>query len=489
MKPTARSTALAMLAIMALGLAVRVWQLPNESPWWDEIVCLRHLSAPSLVSFISGVRHDDPPMTPGYFTAAYAWACAISPSVISMRYLSVFLAVTTMPLLYAFTRMLYGVSAGLIATLAFSLSMVHVYFSQEVRTYSFVTFFALLSAYALARALREDRRAWWITHLVVNALLTFTHLFATILFGVEGLLLLCVARTRPRAVSIWFGLHLLYGALLAAWLHSIDLGTVHEAANWMVTPGWREALVALNVFAGGRASNENPAAHMPTGVSFDWVFAGLVYGVVAWFAITRLRDRTNRREALTAAALLAWAVIPLGVLAVASYVWRPCFVYRYVLYSSLPVCVLFGAGVAALPRRWLRYTLPGCFAVLALHQASAVLAGPFRADWHGVGTYLAERLKNEDRIIVFQSLNRTSLEFNVSLPPDQVGCVEVWSSACDAIMEGLAKGGSVWFAVWLWTPPSKFETCFKQNGLTVESVDFKGWPNVRLFRITRPTTQ
>ena len=225
-------TLAALLAIMLLALALRVYQLPHESAWWDEIVCLRHLTAPSLPAFISAVRHDDPPMTPGYFTTAYAWAHAVSPSVTSMRGLSILFGIATIPLLYAFARLLYGARAGLIAALAFSTSMVHVYFAQEVRTYAFVTFFALLSAYTLARApARESRRAWWAAHLATNALLTFTHLFATILFGVEGLVLLCVLRSRPRAVSVWFGVHVVLAALLAAWLHTIDLGTVHEAGE------------------------------------------------------------------------------------------------------------------------------------------------------------------------------------------------------------------------------------------------------------------
>ena len=173
----------------------------------------------------------------------------------------------------------------------------------------------------------------------------------------------------------------------------------------------------------------------------------------------------------------------------ASFAWRPCFVYRYVLYSTLPLCVLFGAGVSAIPKAWLRGVVLACFIALAGYQASALATGPFRADWGSVGQCIADRLAPRDNVVVFQGFNRVALEFDAPLPPQQVDSVEVWSAACDAITEGLRPGGAVWFPVWLWTEPTKFEACFRANGFAVEETDFESWPKVRLYRITRPGQQ
>jgi hypothetical protein len=477
-------------AVMALGALLRSYQIRNESPWWDEIVTLRHLDAPSLPAFISGVRQDDPPMTPGYFSVAYAWARAVSPSVTSMRLLSVLFSMAAFPLIFDLTRNLYGARAGVFAALAFALSMVQVYFAQEIRTYSFITFFALVSACTLTRALRGGGRLWWAAHLATNALLAFTHLFAMILFGVEGMLLLLFARSRPRAVPVWFVVHAVLGVSLALWLGSVDMSAIRGAAGWMVTPGWKEAVMAFVVFAGGRASNENPATHLPTGVSLDWALAALVYGVVAWFVAARMRDfrRTrNGRDLAPTIALLTGLIVPLGVLGVASYVWRPCFVYRYVLYSSLALYILFGAAVNALESRRWRVGVLIVFMTLSFHQLSAIAVGPLRPDWRGAGEYLAARVSPDDEIIVFQCFNRTALEFDATLPPGKTRCVEVWSEACDAVKAGFNSGGSVWFLVWLWTEPDKFEACFRLNNFGVETTDFKGWPNVRVYHLTRPS--
>ncbi len=475
-----------LLLAMALGFALRVYQLPDETPWWDEIVCLRHLDAPSLTAFIADVRQDDPPMTPIYFTTAYLWAQAVSDSVVSMRLLSVLFSIASIPLLFAFTRLLFDTRAGLVSAYAFSISLVHIYFAQEVRTYAFITFFALLSAYTLARALREDRGFWWIAHIATNALLTFTHLFSAVLFGVEGLILLCLARSRPRMVSLWFAVHLLLALLLATWLRTVDMTTIHRAANWMVAPGVREAAVALNILAGGRFSNENPARHLPGGLSLDWLLAALIYGVIAWFVVESLRRRnasTAFSPAVTSLALVAWLVLPLCVLGVASFVWRPCFVYRYVLYSSLALCTLFGAGVSAIPRPWARRTVLACFALMACYQLTAIGGGPFRPDWRGAGEHIEARLQPADTVIAFQPLNQVALEYNSLLPRAQIMGAQVWSEVCDAIPPALEKGGAVWVAVWLWTPPTKFEDFFRSQNLAVESTDFQGWPNVRVYRV------
>ena len=48
----------------------------------------------------------------------------------------------------------------------------------------------------------------------------------------------------------------------------------------------------------------------------------------------------------TGTLLLLWLIVPVVIVYVASMVWHPCFRYRYMLYSSLPVCILAGAAMS-----------------------------------------------------------------------------------------------------------------------------------------------
>jgi len=108
----------ALAAVVLVALLLRTWQLANESPWWDEIVTLEILDAPSVVEFVQLEWAADPPMTPGYFVLAYYWSRLAGASTIAMRWLSVLLGLVALPLTYVLARRLYNPTAGLIAAFA-----------------------------------------------------------------------------------------------------------------------------------------------------------------------------------------------------------------------------------------------------------------------------------------------------------------------------------------------------------------------------------
>jgi hypothetical protein len=171
------------------------------------------------------------------------------------------------------------------------------------------------------------------------------------------------------------------------------------------------------------------------------------------------------------------------MLAVASYVWRPCFVYRYVLYSSLPLSILLGGAFPAMRARSAKVCLGGLLALCALHQAAAVTAGPFRPDWQSVSRYLEAHATADDRVVVMQDINRWAFEFNTTLPRAQIQCAPVWSAVCGPVVEAHHQGRAAWVIVWLWSDPGNVEACFTKNAYPCTVQDFAGWPRLRLYYV------
>ena len=484
-----------LLAILAVAFGVRIYQLANESAWWDEIVSLECLNAPSMADFVRCERASDSPMTPVYFALAYYWSRLTSTSVTSMRLFSIFLSLLTLPVLYLLTRKLFDSHAGLIASLAFSLSLVHIYYAQEIRVYALVTLLALCSVYALWRALEEEKALWWGLHLLANALLVFTHFFTLLLLAAEGLFLIWDKGLQPfvprphcirrrQAIIAWFASSAVIVLLLVAWLSTARAADMRQAASWMVKPGLREIAMVALVFCGGRASNENPATHLPSGFSLDVVLAMVVTGAITWFAVrTWLRRRDDPQPLPALGLLMLWLTAPPLMLCAASYVWRPCFVYRYILYSSLPIYIIIGAVFSSVRTRRTRVILGCALLLLYGHQATTLLVSPFRPDWRSAGRYLESHAGANDLVLVFQDLNLTALSFNTALPQSQMQCVPVWSAVGEPARRAHDAGRVVWLAVWLWTSPANIEGCFAREGLSFDFRDFQGWPNVRLYRI------
>jgi hypothetical protein len=184
--------------------------------------------------------------------------------------------------------------------------------------------------------------------------------------------------------------------------------------------------------------------------------------------------------------MMIWLFIPPAVLCVVSYVFRPCFMYRYVLFSSLPVYVLAGAAVAAIRGSRMRAMFVAVILILYAHQLSALTVGPFRPDWQSVSRYLESRTSPEDAVLVFQDINLIALEFNSTLPKNQMQYISVWSELCGPVMKAHTAGRDVWFVVWLWSDPDNLEACFVSNRLEFSYTDFKGWPNLRIYHVPAP---
>ena len=478
-------TCLLLAAITLIALGLRTWRLGGESAWWDEIASLQYLNAPTLADFLARERSTDPPMTPVYFVLEYGWSHIAGTSVASMRLLSVFLGLLTIQALYLLARKLYGSGAGLFAALLLALSLLHVYYSQEIRVYSLVLLLSLLSMYAFTAFLERGRLAWCAANALANALLVFTHLFAVQLLAVQACFLVLRHARKTRLLLPWFAGAAVIGAALALLVSHINTAALGSAASWMVKPGLRDIAMFGLVFAGGRASNENPAAHLPTGVSLDIVLAAILLLLITGFAIRSWTSFPRKRESSGPhlALLLLWLVLPPAILLVASYIWRPCFVYRYVLFSALPVYLLAGAALAGIDRAWLRRVLLAAIVALYAHQLSALAIGPFRPDWQSVSRYLESNTAPRDEVLVFQDINQIALEFNARLPREQMQAIPVWSELCGPVLRAHGEGRAVWFVVWLWSDPANLEACFAANKLNFDYKDFAGWPNLRVYRV------
>jgi hypothetical protein len=183
--------------------------------------------------------------------------------------------------------------------------------------------------------------------------------------------------------------------------------------------------------------------------------------------------------------LVLWLLVPGLILCVASYAWRPCFVYRYVLYSALPFHILLGGAIAAMRSIRVRTVVLAVFLALYGYQLSALSVGPFRPDWRSVSRYLESNVSPDDQILVFQDINLVALQFNSTLPETQMRHIPVWSEVCAPLVEAHQQGRDVWLILWLWSDPSNIEACFPTHGLAYTKTDFKGWPNLRVYHVPK----
>ena len=280
----------ALLLILLIGFATRIYDLDRQSMWSDEGLSYYRASLPpgdilqNTITIDGVVTRDTNP--PFYFLLLNLWRQFAGESVSSLRLAGALAGWLAVPLMFVLGAAAYDEKVGLAAALLMAISPFDVWQSQVLRNYGLLVTLNLFAVYGLMRfvfSASKDKGNWrWLALWGAASLLgIYTHYFGFLVFAF-GLLVLMVAffqryqgqrlLGRPRLL-IGLGLvFLLVGpATMIAFerfrqgqqfdFFPVPLGTViHHAASAFgigVTPSltfpWTMLLPAIILFFAGLA--------------------------------------------------------------------------------------------------------------------------------------------------------------------------------------------------------------------------------------------
>ncbi|HEX7588224.1 MAG TPA: glycosyltransferase family 39 protein, partial [Anaerolineae bacterium] len=177
--------------VLFVAFSLRVFRLDFQSLWYDEAFSF-YLAQFSLADITARTAADIQP--PLYYYLLHFWTLLASQREFALRFFSLYFGMLTIPLLYVSARRLFtNRVAGLAAAALASLSPLYIWYSQEARMYTMITFLLLLSSYALLRALavsptEETRRfgwRWWAVFSLANIAAVYTHYFAFVIIAFQ----------------------------------------------------------------------------------------------------------------------------------------------------------------------------------------------------------------------------------------------------------------------------------------------------------------
>ncbi|MCX7839127.1 MAG: glycosyltransferase family 39 protein, partial [Anaerolineae bacterium] len=154
-------------SFVLLAFVLRVFRLDAQSLWYDEAFSV-YLAHFDLATIAARTAADIQP--PLYYFLLHFWITFAGDSEFALRFLSLVFGVLTIPLMYVTARRLFDATTACIATLIAALAPLYVWYAQEARMYTLITFLLLLSSYTLWRALTESPLAarWWIVFTLAN---------------------------------------------------------------------------------------------------------------------------------------------------------------------------------------------------------------------------------------------------------------------------------------------------------------------------------
>ena len=266
-----RRTGVALAILLAVGGAIRMGLVYQQSLWVDELFSLAMATGHSLEhpadqadpaqgdyvelpdpappgEYSRYFDHDSPPASLGrvlravflsetspplYFLLLYPWTLVLGTGDAALRWFSVVWALACLPLLWSLARQLGGRSAQWPACILFTFSPVCVYYSTEGRMYSLVWFWAVSSVWLGLDLRRKGWRPWsFLLWVAAGALGLLTHYFFAFVWAAALAWLLFTPGRFPRW-GLLAGVCLV-GLIIWPWYRVLP----ESIAHWRVTSNW-----------------------------------------------------------------------------------------------------------------------------------------------------------------------------------------------------------------------------------------------------------
>jgi mannosyltransferase len=339
--PLLRSrTALALVAIVAAGAALRFATLGHQSYDHDEAATLLVLR-PSLGATWHAIvnMERNPPL---YYLLAWPWTRLVGAGEVGLRSLSALFGVLAIPAAFLCARELAGRRAGLIAAGLVALNPYLIWYSQEARSYALLVCLSTWGLYAFLRAMREPSRKTLALWALASALALASHYFAAFLVAPEALLLVALARPRRWAVAAAAavtGVGLALAPLAAA--QAGNGGGESVFLRWPPAAAAFDAVVELGGSAEPHGLDGTPGLQILRALGLALAVAVVALGV-ALFVRAALRS-PDRRRWMTLGITAAGLAAPFAIA-----VFGPDYVDpRNLIGCVVPLLVVVSVGLAS----------------------------------------------------------------------------------------------------------------------------------------------
>jgi uncharacterized membrane protein len=455
------------IAISLMGGGLRVLLLDQKGMWLDETfsVWVANHSLADMLQWI--VKIDQHP--PLYYLLLHSWIALNGDTPYNARLLSVLFGVATIPVIYLIGKRLSGVLVGLAAAVLLALSLFNIYYAQEARMYTLLTFNAAVAIYALVRLLTDSRAVSPIGSQFVE----YLHVWRTAGPAEPNTQREFSYKDETRNQTGWSAWRLRY-----RWL---PIRTIETDLAWVTFIVFSAAtllshntavffVLAANLFVFGlmlyrriRQSGPLPAFQAPSmgnwvkaqiGIFLLWspwllAFVGQASRVDReswipkpdWDAVTKtLRALLNPSAPTQASQVMTWilcAVLLLGLLyfrkRLSMFVFlatlfavpflgelivsirRPIFLDRTLIWITIPLFLLLAAGIAQM-----RFSPLIAVALMVLGTNYLFSAGDYyrfvqKEDWSTAAGYVANFAEKDD-LVLFNS-NYVVIPFDYYFEP------------------------------------------------------------------------
>lgn len=355
--------------ILLLGFVLRVINL-NQSLWLDEATQVI-LSSKSLYSIVFERNVDFHPPLSYIF---YHFWMFFGHFEVWLRLLPVLFGIATIFVVYKLIGKIFDSKVALLSAFLLAIAPYHIYYSQEVRMYSMVTFFAAMSMYFFN--FLKDGWKFRLGYVLSSSALIYTHYGGLFLLVAQLLFILCYKR---KVLGNFLQLILFLIISYIPWLPFFWEQLKNGVNIDQYLPGWRDVLgvatykaipLVFIKFSIGRISFEN---HLVYGLVFCLVV--VIFGLAFLRVLQKIKESNIKL-------IFFWLLIPVA-LAIIISIKIPLDQPFRLLYVLPAFYILIAIGILN-SARFKRFLLAGVI-LISVFSLSIYYGNQrfWREDWKG----------------------------------------------------------------------------------------------------------
>lgn len=378
----------------ALAAGLILYDLGTRSVWIDEAttwgVARQHGST------LWGALLQDGGNMSGFYVVVHFLVQLFGSGAVVLRLLPALSFVAAVPCCYLLVRRLFDPVAAALAALLFVASQPLVYWGQQARGYLPAVFLLVAAALALAVAVQDRSRAAWIWFVGLSTLACYMLLIAALAVLALLLSLALLPRSQLEARRIVVAIGAI--AVLCLPLGLMALRRGRGQLDWIIPSNF-----ANDRYLGRFALSAPSSGHV--------ALAGLV-AVCGGIAILVVRLVRNRRslEAFAAGVIVAWALFPVAVMVLVSWLVQPLLGDRYLLTVVPAISMLAGIGLSRLRPAPVGWLLGLALASYHLLEVPPLYGVPIET-WSTATPYVLDHLAPHDCIAFFVADGFTAFDY------------------------------------------------------------------------------
>jgi len=398
---------IAIILLIVLYTAARVWRLDVACLWFDEIFSV-HAAEHDWGSLISFVAKDliHPPL---YYLILKGWIAVGGESIFWLRLLSVIFSVLALaPLLLLCKELKLQNSTTLVALFLLCVNGSLINYTQRVRMYTLLMFLSLFSIWLFSRYFYRGKSL--VTLAIVNVFLLYAHYYGALIVGCEIATILIFQRIKWRGAAVLSGSGLLF---FLPWLYAVVVnarGGADIAQNlaWTSRPGSREIetfifdLVEPFYF---QFSTADPTSIFVVSIPLLITFLTAIVALIVY------RDLLKESVKNQAWFLIGFTLVPILIVFAASWI-LPQSVWgtRHLIICAGPLALLMGLVFTHCPFQWLKVSVISLIVFLSAYAFILQAVRPptffLWCAWDRIGNELAAKPETEPnpKVYAFESL-------------------------------------------------------------------------------------